>query len=87
MIKMLSTATIAFAGAALLSLAHDVLLRSEYHPWQNPMNKWDLISHLFVFYNFNFSWRFQINGPYWSLAPEWQPRHPRWLRQPEPLLP
>ncbi len=61
-----------YYAAALLSLAHTIFLSSEYHPRQNPLHVWNLISHVFVFYNFDFRWRFQINGPYWSLAPEWQ---------------
>ena len=61
-----------YYAAALLSLGHNWLCRSEYYPWQNPFSKWDIVSHIFVFYNFNLQWRFQINGPYWSLAPEWQ---------------
>jgi len=61
-----------YYAAALLSVAHAWLLRSEYHPWQSPLNPWSLISHMFVFYNFQPAWRFQINAPFWSLAPEWQ---------------
>lgn len=61
-----------YYAATLLCLAHNFFLRSQYHPWQDPFPKWDLISHVFVFYNFSPAWRFQISGAYWSLAPEWQ---------------
>ena len=58
--------------AATLSLVHVWFLRSEYMTWANPLTRFNLISHALVFYNFTFATRFQLNGPYWSLAPEWQ---------------
>jgi peptidoglycan/LPS O-acetylase OafA/YrhL len=32
----------------------------------------NIVSHLFLFYNFSPTWKYQISGAFWSLAPEWQ---------------
>lgn len=58
--------------ALFLSLAHTMLLRGEYYPPQRPLQAGNLLAHILIFYNINPNWRFTINGPFWSLAPEWQ---------------
>jgi len=61
-----------YYAAVVLSLIRIVFFPTMFDPQAHPLQKWNLLSHLLLFYNFDPRWRFQINGPYWSLAPEWQ---------------
>jgi peptidoglycan/LPS O-acetylase OafA/YrhL len=42
--------------------------------WDNkvPVTPGGLLSHLFLVHNWNGEWIYQINGPAWSIATEWQ---------------
>src|SRR5580658_1248508 len=64
-----------YYAAALLSAAHVIRFPQDYTPYgisTNAAQSGVLWSHALLFYNFRQAWRFQINPPYWSLAPEWQ---------------
>lgn len=64
--------------ALLLSLALIYLIplmnRPQDTAWDSkiPVTPWGLISHLLVIHNLNPGWIYQINGPAWSVATEWQ---------------
>jgi peptidoglycan/LPS O-acetylase OafA/YrhL len=61
-----------YYAAVLLSLVHLALFRPEFPAQGNQWTAGNLLSHLFVFYNLSDAWRFGIQGPFWSMAPEWQ---------------
>jgi peptidoglycan/LPS O-acetylase OafA/YrhL len=64
-----------YYAAMALSLAHLAIFRDIYVKYYLPVNGFDsgvLWSHLLLFYNFRLDWRFEINSPFWSMAPEWQ---------------
>lgn len=64
-----------YYAAAALSALHVIRFPQQYAHYgiaTNAAQPAVLWSHALLFYNFRQAWRFQINPPYWSLAPEWQ---------------
>ena len=64
-----------YYAAIALSLLMQRLFRPQYSTLllqQNSFHSDTIWSHLLFYYNFSPIWRNQINGVFWSLAPEWQ---------------
>lgn len=64
----------ALALFGVLILLVPVLATKQDTAWDSKIPvTWDgVLSHLLVIHNFNADWIYQINGPAWSVATEWQ---------------